>query len=527
MDRDRELLAAYADIAGGRFQQAHARSMALLKASSSDDEAFAVLGAIAMANRVFDKAADLFRRAAALSQRPGRHLTRLAQAELARNNREAALSAAQRALPLDDGEAQERDDLGVVLSRLNLHTQALACFERAAARAPAHGGFLTNLGWARQFVGDFAGAADAYRRAIAADPKAERAYVALVRLLDGSDISQFEAPLEQLFKEAAGDPIRSLNVGHALAKIREDLNDPAGSLAWLDQAKRGRRRDPEKVAANARNLFAAAEAWLPADAAPVTRIPDGPIFVFGLPRTGTTLVDRILSSHPNVVSVGEPLTLPLALREVLGARGGPLLDPEALGRLSPDRLGLLAAVYSRMTAPADLAGRRFLDKSPLHFLFAGMIARAMPNARMICLRRDPVDACLSIYRNLFDPTFEAYDFTYDLEATATYVTLFERFADACWARLSPTQFCEVRYEDLIADQRAQSERLVAFCGLPWDERCMRFEDNAAPVSTASAAQVRRPIYSSSVGRWKRYGEGLEPALAVFRRAGLVEAADPA
>jgi hypothetical protein len=140
---------------------------------------------------------------------------------------------------------------------------------------------------------------------------------------------------------------------------------------------------------------------------------------------------------------------------------------------------------------------------PLNFLYAGFIAAALPQATIVCLRRDPLDTCLSNFRQLFALEYSYYNYAYDLLDTGRYYRQFDRLM-AHWQRVLPGRILEVQYERIVADQEGQTRRLLEFCGLPWEDACLSFERNAAPVSTASAVQVREPLYGSAVGRWRRY-----------------------
>ena len=167
-----------------------------------------------------------------------------------------------------------------------------------------------------------------------------------------------------------------------------------------------------------------------------------------------------------------------------------------------------------------------MDKMPLNVLYAGLIHRALPNARIICLRREPMDVCLANYRQLFATGFSYYNYAFDQEDIARYYIGFDALVGH-WRRTLPKdRFMDLAYEDMVADQRGQTERLLAFCGLAWEEACLSFHDQAAPVATASSVQVRQPLYATSVGRWRRHGDALAPMRAILNRAGLVDEDGP-
>lgn len=296
------------------------------------------------------------------------------------------------------------------------------------------------------------------------------------------------------------------------------------ALAWLIRAKAGRRRAARYAIERDRALFEAAARM----AAPASRGCDdpAPIFIVGLPRTGTTLLDRVLSSHPDVVSAGELGDFSLLVKRMTGTPSPMVLDVqtfEAAKNLDCETLGR-TYVQSARAAAENRAGEvaaRVIDKMPLNVLNAGLIHRALPNARILCLRRHPVDSALSNFRQLFATDFPYYDYAFDLADAGRYYALFDRLV-AHWRDSLPSdRFVEVAYEDLVADLEGQTRRLLDFVGLPFDPACLSFHENRAAVSTASSAQVRSPLYSTSIGRWKRYGDGLKPLIDALNDEGVI------
>lgn len=514
------LATARAKVAQGRFAEAHAACMTAIRLRPNGAEPYAVLGDIALRHNTFDKAADLFARAGALDPLQPSYPALEARALAGLNRMEAAASAALRAWTLRPADPQILDTVGVIFSRAGRHDHAAAAFRAAVEREPANPGYQFNLGWALQFLGDFAGSEAAYRAAIAADPRHDRAMSALVRLKRQTPDDNLIAPLQRLFA-AVTDAERRLHIGHALAKTYEDLGQDDLSLEWLVKAKAGRRSRAITGRAEREALFAAAAGVARGEVA-AGNPSDAPIFVFGLPRTGTTLVERILTSHSEIVSVGETMAFALEARRISGAATRQLLDPAVFQRLTAGRWRALGDGFLGAVHPPQGVSH-FTEKTPLNFLFAGAIHQALPNSKMICLRRDPVDSCLANFRQTFAVDFAYYDHTYDLEEMAHYYVAFDRLI-AHWRETLPAdRFCEVRYEDVVRFQERETRRLLDFCGLPWEDACLAFHENAAPVATASAVQVRQPIYQSSIGRAARYGKGLDPMLTILRAAGLIEA----
>ena len=398
------------------------------------------------------------------------------------------------------------------------HDLALERFQRAAALAPADARIMVSLGDAEQNLGRFEAAAHAFRRAIALDPDNPEPYYLLTRIEKQTLANNWIPALERVFALPDATGLRTLAAGHALAKTYEDLGDLERSFAWLGKAKaiRGRSRrydlqDEIKVAEAAMALAAGAS---------VGAQSEEPIFIVGLPRTGTSLVDRIVSSHPSVESAGELSNLPQLIKAMTQTPGNRSLDVPTLRAADKIDLSRLGDAYVASTRPVTGATPRFIDKAPINYLLAGVIQRALPNARIICLMRDPMDACLSLYKQMFATEHPYYDFVYRLENVAHAYALFRRVAEHWRAVLPADRFLLVNYEDVVDDLDSQARRIIAFCGLPWDDRCLTFHENASAIATPSAAQVRQPIYRSALGRWRAYGPLLTPARETLAREGI-------
>lgn len=236
---------------------------------------------------------------------------------------------------------------------------------------------------------------------------------------------------------------------------------------------------------------------------------DAPVFIIGMPRSGTTLIEQILASHPSVHCAGELSTVQRMVERISGADLRPLGFPRLLESLLAQDLAPLGRHYlDQVTALAPQA-RRIVDKMPANFLYAGLIHLMLPNARIIECRRDPVDTCLSCYSRLFAGEQR---FTYDLRELGLFYRSYERLM-AHWHRLLPQdRLIEIRYEDVVDDLEGTVRRLIAFLGLDWSESCLEFHRTPRQIRTASLGQVRQPLYRTGVGRWKPYAAHLTELL---------------
>jgi|CXWL01.1.fsa_nt_gi tetratricopeptide (TPR) repeat protein len=401
------------------------------------------------------------------------------------------------------------------------YPSALTALNRACALDQGNTHFLYERGKIEEYLGKFDDAINSYRRALSVTPENYKARQALVQMQKQTLASNSIGELEDLFRGPDADGWRTLHIGHALAKTFEDIGETATAFAWLTHAKARRGVLRSYSREREEDLALAVIASSRGDAAPASGDDAAePIFVAGLPRSGTTLVDRILSSHPDVMSAGEIGNFTYLFKRMTRSTSPASLDPDTFGRAEEVDFVRLGRFYIESTRPLTGATPRFVDKAPSNYLQAGMILRALPNARIVCLRRSPLDSVLSNYRQIFPIDDRYYDYVYDLESAAHKVVQFDRVMRHWAAVLPPERFLELSYEDLVSNQGERTRALLRFCGLSWDDRCMAFHENAAAVGTPSAVQVRSAMYASSVGKWTAYGALLDPARRVFERAGI-------
>ncbi len=494
----------------------------------NDPDAWFLLGVATAAAGRYGHALPALGRAVAEAPANAEYRAQLARC-LAMLGREAdALAAAEAALELGPEEPLALDTLGVVFSRAGSHERAAALFRRAAARAPDNPGYHYNLGSALRFCGDFAAAEAAFETVVRLAPREYRAHSALAEIRKQTPARNHLARLEALLAGVGVDVDGELHLRQALAKEYEDLGEFEAAFRHLAAGRARKRRAVGYTFAEDRALFECVERVCDAafcNAATPGAAEDAPIFVVGLPRTGTTLVERLLASHSSVVSGGELQHFGRCLKRAAGTPTPRVLDAATLTAAAGADLAGVGRSYLEGAAALKSAAPRFVDKLPLNFFYAAFIHRALPAARIVCLRRTPLDACLAIFRQLFAVGFPHYRYALDLDNVAEYFVCFDRLLHH-WREAMPGVVLEVGYEGLVTEPAAETRRLLEFCGLPYEEGCLAFHTNRAPVASASAVQVREPLHARSIGRWRHYAEALGRVRERLLAAGIDPEAAP-
>lgn len=419
-----------------------------------------------------------------------------------------ALEPLERAAALDPKNAPTQLALGAALRGLGRLDDSTAALRSALALDPSLHEAHAKIGRNELELGRAAEAQSAFERSIELNPEniAHRALAigaSPVRLGDSN-----VAALERAAVQTSLSVYDAVNIHFALGKAYGDLGDHARAFEHVLRGNRIKRQLVEyDEGATLRTLQSMPALFTPAffehrrgwgESSSI------PVFIVGMPRSGTTLVEQILASHPLVHAAGETR----ALNESIAALGpNGVFGAAEIAGADANTMRSIGAAYLNRLLPQKVQALRVTDKMLENFVFVGIAHVALPGARIVQVRRDPVDTCLSCFSTLFA---EGQGFTYDLMELGRYYRAYDGLTRHWHTVLPPETILEVCYEDLVDDLEGQTRRLLEFCGLPWDDACLRFYETQRPVRTASVTQVRRPIYRSSVGKWRPPDALLQP-----------------
>jgi tetratricopeptide (TPR) repeat protein len=432
-----------------------------------------------------------------------------------------ALAQADACLGNNPPKASTCHILGVVYTGCGELDKALDVSQRAVTLAPDDMNLQFNLATGLRSAGRLEEAEAIYDKLIANNPRDWELYRNRADLRRQTTERNHIAQLEEMLPQAKGNARGEVQLHGALAKELSDLGDYSRSFAHLRKSADLRRRLLKyDVAGDVETMQALATAFDHG----VLSTPGGlanceePIFIVGLPRTGSTLLERMLGSHSDVFAAGELQNFAIELVKLAKSTfaGEQLHKLSLVNKSTQLDFSALGANYLESTRPRTGNTRFFIDKMPLNFLYTGLIRLALPNARIIHLTRHPMDACYAIYKTPFD---QAYPYSYDLQDLGRYYIAYRQLMDH-WHAVLPGAVLDVAYEDLVNDPERELRHVLEFCKLDWQPACLNFHENRTPTNTASAAQVRQPVYTSSVAKWKHVEEQLAPLRSLFDQAGI-------
>jgi len=504
----------------GRYKLAVDRISRSLQIRPDFAPALSNLGNVMMAIDQFGEAEKLFRMALRINPDYPDGVGNLGVLlHLLERNEEAA-PLLERACRLKPDHAMFQNNLGNVLTQIDRHEEALAAYRRAVELQPDNPGFLAGMGSAHQQIGEHDAATDCFRQALEHDPHCTKALSGLT----GSRKIRPGDPEIELFFQAFSriEQMRhreKVDFLFAWGKLNDDIGEYEPAFACLAKANELRRQTrgysravQENRLTQIREVFS--EQRFGAIGAFGSKS-ERPVFILGMPRSGTTLTEQVLASHPQVAGAGELKEISRAVDAYLISQvnGRKFLDP---ARLSRDYLCPAAEQYLNRLPESSLEVTRVTDKMPANFWHIGHIALMFPNAAIIHVRRNPMDTLLSCFQQNFS---QGQAFSNNLESAAHYYWLYRQVMGH-WQSLLGHRILNVDYEELVEDPETQSRQLAEHVGLDWHEAMLAPHKTRRSIRTASQWQVRQPIHKGSVARWKRYEKQLQPLLEALQGYGI-------
>ena len=418
-----------------------------------------------------------------------------------------------------DNSPRYLDTAGTIYTNVGLPDKGWPLYQRANELQPGVDSLQANLAACSVYVGKIGDAKDIYRQLLSKYPNHQRNHYELSRLEPAKDATHIEQ-MQGILQSTSLAPARNIYLYYALGKELEDLErwdeafqyyklagDAAASVANYNVETDLRLIDKIVEICN--------EDWL-ADAASELAADDSgkmPVFIVGLPRTGTTLTERILACHSNVESAGESFFMQIILKRESGVRNTESMNAAIVEAAAKKDIRRIANAYREAIAYRLGDKPVFVDKFPENFLYLGFIAKAFPQARIVHLNRNPMDTCFAMYKQSF------FRYAYSLDDLGPYYVAVKRLHEH-WRRILKDRLIEVDYEGLVSDQEEQTRALLDNVGLDFEEACLRFEQNKAASNTASTVQIREKIHTRSVNRWKHFEAHLQPLKTYLENAGI-------
>jgi tetratricopeptide (TPR) repeat protein len=446
-----------------------------------------------------------------LSRDPGNTPCMIQRAEclFALGRRDDAIDAAESAASTARDVPPALDAIATFLVFAQDQSRAVRIYDMAIAAGPADPSLYSKRAVVHQYLGHFDQAARDFATALSLAPGDAESLKGLADLQRQTPENNHLPAMRAALAAVAADAKDAGTLHFALAKTYEDLVDYSTSWQHLSAANRCERSRLQYVPTQDRIVFERIMGAFPhTEASTVDSTGESPIFIVGLPRTGTTLVERIIGSHSAVHSAGELSALTDAIT-VTGSGASPLASTtwlglvEAMGALRGEPI---AREYLARTRSQRGNRARFSDKAPANFFYCPLILRAFPQARIVHLTRHPMAACYAIYKTRFNG---GYPFAYDLLELADFYCGYRRLM-AHWHRVLPGRILDVAYEDVVTRLEPATRRILDYLGLPFEDACLNFHSNPNPSSTSSSVQVRQPLYDSSLQLWRHYSRELGP-----------------
>ncbi|MFT5132887.1 MAG: tetratricopeptide (TPR) repeat protein [Gammaproteobacteria bacterium] len=476
-------------------------------------EAHSNMGNALLALGHHDDAIKCYKRAISIMPDYAEAHSNMGNAFKALGEQKQAVSAYEQALLINPNFAMAHYNMGIALDELGRPDEAISCYEQALAINPGYAEAHNNLGFTLQELGRQDEAIRHYEQALAIKPDYAAAHLHLSMIVPGQEQV---AVIKKLLDEPSLTEVDTSHYHFALGNIYHNLDMFDDAFKHFDKGNALKRLtfsyDSHDYTAYVDRLIETYSPDYLEEVAKYGSTSKLPVFIVGMPRSGTTLVEQILSSHPLVYGAGE-LVLIESIEKVIANKinaGTPY--PECMSSINSAAIDRYSGEYLSETKQFSEDETRITDKNPGNFHRIGLIKTLFPGARIIHCQRNPLDTCTSIFFNYF---VLGNEYSFDLDELGKYYLDYERLMTH-WGNLFATDILAVQYEDLVSNQEKISRQLVEYLDLEWDDRCLDFHLNKRAVRTASSVQVRKPMYTHSVNRWKHYEKQLAPLLASLR-----------
>ena len=503
----------------GRTDEAGACCKQILSLAPRTVEAHFLVGLIATEDKLPKVAIQAFGSVTTLDPNHAAGWAHLARVFSRISQPERAADAIESAIKAGTKDPMVQDLIGNVLSLLDDHHGAKEWYSQAVEKDPRSPAFNINLAGSLIFLGQLDEAKAALDRALEISPNIPQAHWRKAGLRRATDHSHL-GKLHRLMKKFRRNPDALAFAAYGAGKEHEDLGEWDEAFECFAKGAKAKRQVVEYDEAQEIKFFdTMRDVFTPEWA--TREVPgadsDAPIFIVGQPRTGTTLVERIITSHSMVHSAGELQQIRMAIRRLADFDEEGLFPPtllQAAAVVDPLKIG---RSYMRLSKSKRGDLPRFVDKMPVNYLYVPIIAKALPKAKIIHLVRGPMDSCFSSFKQLFA---QAYFHSYDLEEMARHHVRYYRLMEY-WRELLPGHFLDVKYEDVVSNMEQQARRIIDYLELPWEDACLEFHRQDHAVTTASAVQVREKVHTRSVDRWRKYENQLRPMLDILRAENIV------
>ncbi len=508
----------YAELSRGNIEAAGSCCRQALEIQQDLAPAHFLVGLVAQESRDRRTAFSAFQSVVKLEPDHGAAWAHLAKLYMSEGQVNLADRALRETLRVKPGEPVVLDLIGTTLSLMGEYGAARAFYTLANDKRPDHPPFMQNLANNLVYHGETEAADAIFNRIIALQPDSPQSHWSLSSSTRATDTRHIEK-MRELAARHPSDPRGRAFYLYAIGKEYEDLQRWPEAFEAFSAGAAARRETVEYDEPAEIEMFDYlhenyTRSWF--DALPAGNPDPSPIFVLGQPRTGTTLVERIITAHSQVHSAGELQQFGLAVRRLGDYRNPRRFSMEmfaAARALEPRKVG---GLYLQTSSKMRGTTPRFVDKLPQNYLMIPLILAALPNAKIVHLVRDPMDACFASFKQLFA---DAYLHSYDQREMARHHARYRRLMD-CWRERFPGRFHDISYEETARDLEPNARALLTYLELPWEDACLEFHRQETAVSTASAVQVREPAHTRSIGRWRRYEKQLQPMVEELQNAGI-------